>query len=330
MFNQHRAVSTKQFKHIMALTLDPTAKYRQGVIRCIIDREGSIDTKGFKDQSLLYGVSGQSLDSFTITEPLYIKHERTIADQFGKPGWEFLGLEDPDLWFDEKTKKLHLYFTIAFHDNIHGRFMVSLGHASGPNLDSLSMELPALWSDDYCLGGAKEVSIAPLNKQGFRYNMVESLARHDNLDVSVIRTAIAQDMDKPWEHDRLIFNPIEQGIAWISGHASPGPLLDSSFIDVGPGKVLGFINGRESDQIAPEAVKYGMFAVGLFIYDYENGCIDWVSPEPFLIDPQAKTVTFASQFVPTGPDQGILYAHVDDSYVNAYQLTAADLKKLLP
>ncbi len=73
-----------------------------------------------------------------------------------------------------------------------------------------------------------------------------------------------------------------------------------------------------------------MFSVGLFIYDYENGKIDWVSPEPFIQDSEAVSITFASQFVEIGPGKGILYAHVDDSFVRAYTLKAELLKSLLP
>jgi hypothetical protein len=73
-----------------------------------------------------------------------------------------------------------------------------------------------------------------------------------------------------------------------------------------------------------------MFSVGLFIYDYEHGVIDWVSPKPLIIDSKAKTITFASQFVEIGLGKGILYAHVDDSFVRAYGLTANQLKELLP
>jgi len=77
-------------------------------------------------------------------------------------------------------------------------------------------------------------------------------------------------------------------------------------------------------------VHYKMFSVGLFIYDIEVGKIDWVSPEPLIQDSEAKTITFASQFVETNNGEGILYAHVDDSFVRAYTLKAEDIKSLLP
>jgi hypothetical protein len=58
--------------------------------------------------------------------------------------------------------------------------------------------------------------------------------------------------------------------------------------------------------------------------------IDWVSPEPFIRDSEARTITFASQFVSGADaglpaDTGILYAHVDDSFVRAYTLRAEEV-----
>ena len=46
-----------------------------------------------------------------------------------------------------------------------------------------------------------------------------------------------------------------------------------------------------------------------------------------LEDPDAKNITFASDFV---QDKKILYAHVDDSFIRAYEIDAKELKKLLP
>jgi hypothetical protein len=92
---------------------------------------------------------------------------------------------------------------------------------------------------------------------------------------------------------------------------------------------LGVMNGREANQEEAGITKYGMFSIGLFIYDYEQGKIDWVSEQPFIQDSEAKTITFASQFVEQSEGKGILYAHVDDSFVRAYTLEAEKLKKLL-
>ena len=90
------------------------------------------------------------------------------------------------------------------------------------------------------------------------------------------------------------------------------------------------MNGRAANQRVGDKTLYGMFSVGLCIYDYENGKIEWVSPKPFIQDSQAKTITFASQFVEIEKGKGLLYAHVDDSFVRAYTLHADAIKLLLP
>jgi hypothetical protein len=137
-------------------------------------------------------------------------------------------------------------------------------------------------------------------------------------------------MGKPWKFGETVFHPKEHKIPWIGGHASPGPLLPKSFIDMGENKMLGIMNGREANKKVGEEIKYGIFSVGLFIYDYELGKIDWVSPDPLIRDTEARTITFASQFVETKPGEGILYAHVDDSFVRAYTLNAEGIRELLP
>jgi hypothetical protein len=332
LYIQHegRVINTnKQFTHVMAIALDPRTRYQEGVIRCITSREGDVTVKGYVDRSELHKVKGNSLESFEIGEKLNIKNETEIVNQLSENGLEFIGLEDPDMWIDEENDLLHLYFTFPFINKTEDdKNKINLGHAVGKNLDSLVMTMPALKADE--IGGAKELSIAPINKQGFRYNLVESSKKEDDFTYSVVRLATAEDMGKPWKFGEIVFHPKEHNIPWIGGHASPGPLLPKSFIDVGDGKLLGFINGREANQKVGNETKYGMFSVGLFIYDYENGKIDWVSPEPFIQDSEATTITFASQFVEIKPREGILYAHVDDSFVRAYTINAESIKSLLP
>ena len=205
---------------------------------------------------------------------------------------------------------------------------VHLGHAIGEDLDSLEMTMPVLM--DKRSGGAKEVSIAPPSKQGVRFNLVESSEKEEDFTYSTVRTAVTEDMGGLWQFGKTVFHPKKSDIPWIGGHASPGPLLPKDFLYVGEGKLLGVMNGREANRRVGGEIKYGMFSVGLFIYDYENGKIDWVSSEPFIQDSQARTITFASQFVAQGKGSGILYAHVDDSFVRAYTLNAEAIRSLLP
>ena len=321
--------TNNKFTHVMAIALDSRTEYKEGVIRCITSREGDVTVSGYIDRSELHKIKGTSLENFEIGEKPNIKNETEVINQLTEDGLEFIGLEDPDIWIDEKNDLLHLYFTLPMiNRGDDAKNKIHLGHAVGKNLDILEMTMPALEADE--IGGAKELSIAPINKKGFRYNLVESSKKEDDFIYSVVRLAIAEDMGKPWKFGEIVFHPKEHKIPWIGGHASPGPLFLKSFIDVGEGKLLGVMNGREANQKIGDEIKYGMFSVGLFIYDYENGKIDWVSPEPFIQDSEAKTITFASQFVETKPGEGILYAHVDDSFVRAYALKAELIKSLLP
>ncbi len=322
-----------RFKHVMSITLDPRTNYQEGVIRCITSRDGDIAIKGTVDRSELHRIKGNSSDHFEIGDKLTIKNEEEIISKLMPEGYECIGLEDPDIWIDQKNDLMHLYFTIAIiikDKKTQKQTRIHLGHAVGKNLDSLEMTEPVLFDNENRIH-AKEVSIAPKNSKGLRYNLIESRDRRNNTTYSVVKMAIVKDMGESWEYGETVFNPADhQEIKWIAGHASPGPLLSKNFINVGEGKLLGIINGREANQKIGDKIKYGMFSVGLFIYDYENGKIDWVSPEPFIQDSEALTITFASQFVETGRGEGILYAHVDDSFVRAYTLKAELLKSLLP
>jgi hypothetical protein len=319
-----------KYKLVMAIALDPKTDHKTGVVRCITSREGDVTVSGYVDRSELHTLSGDLLENFKIGQQLEIKNTDEILNPLIPDGYEFIGLEDPDIWIDSNNGITHLYFTLPFLNKIdHHKHKIHIGHAFGKDLENLEMTHPVLLADD--IGGAKELSVAPINSKGFRYNLVESSKKESDFTYSVLRQAIVRDMSESWEFGAIIFHPKEHNIPWIGGHASPGPLFAKSFIDVGEGKMLGVMNGREANTKMPDGTtKYGMFSVGLFIYDYENGVIDWVSPEPLIQDTEAVTITFASQFVETGEGEGILYAHVDDSFVRAYTLKAEWLKELLP
>lgn len=317
-----------RFTHVMAIALDPRSQYSDGVVRCITSREGDVTMHGYIDRSELHIVTGTSLEHFEIGEKLDIKNESEIINKLTKKGLDFIGLEDPDIWIDENTDLIHVYFTLPLISKIESKTKIHLGHAFGKDLNSLEMTMPILLADEQ--GGAKELSVAPVNKKGVRYNLVESSKKEIDWNYSVVRVAIAEDMGKPWTFGKIVFHPKEHNISWIGGHASPGPLFSENFIDVGEGKRLGLMNGREANKLVGGKTVYGMFSVGLFIYDYEKGKIEWVSPEPFIQDSEAKTITFASQFVETGKGKGILYAHVDDSFVRTYSLEAEAIRTLLP
>ncbi|MCX6751351.1 MAG: hypothetical protein NT161_01105 [Candidatus Nomurabacteria bacterium] len=319
----------KRFKYVMAVTLNPKASYKEGIIRCITNRQGDVKIKGYEDRSELHKITEDLSGYFKIGDRLNIKNEKEILDKLIEKNWDFIGLEDPDIWIDKETGLMHVYFTIPItYIDKTKKTKIHLGHAVGKDLNSLEMTMPVLidtsgiWS--------KEVSIAPINKKGFRYNLFESKDRKEGISYSIIRVAIVKDMGSSWEYGNTVFHPAEHNISWIGGHASPGPLFPRTFLDIGEGKLVGLINGRETSKKIGDSVKLGMFSVGLFIYDYENGKIDWVSSKPFIQDSEAEAITFASQFIETGKGKGILYAHVDDSFVRAYTLEAEKIKTLLP
>jgi hypothetical protein len=322
-----------RFKHVMAITLDPRTNYKEGMLRCITSRSGDLAFRGNTDRSELHKIIGGPIESFEIGEKLHIKNEVEIVGELtGKD--DFLGLEDSSIWIDKKTDLMHVYFTIPIKPfDEKKRTKVHLGHAVGKDLNSLEMTMPVLMDNQ--IRRAKEVSIAPLNRQGFRLNLIESIDRTTEARYSIVQVAIARDMGESWEYGEIAFHPGEHDLPWIAGHASPGPLFPKNFIDVGEGKLLGVINGCEANQNIGDKVRYGTFSIGLFIYDYENGKIDWVSKSPFIQDSEAgkngnRAITFASQFVETSKGEGILYAHVDDSFVRAYTLKVELLKSLLP
>lgn len=331
--HKDKVVETKgRFKHVMAISLDPTTKNTRGLIRAITSREGNVKIKGYLDRSELYLLKGSSLDHFEIGERLVMKNEEEILRSLIGKG-DFIGLEDPDIWVDEESGLMHLYFTVPVRpgqvdSQEYKKIQIHLGHAEGKDLDSLQMTAPVLMDTGDL--SAKEVSITPKNSQGFRYNLVESRDRRGKITYSTIQVAVAYDMGKPWEYGEVAFHPKERGLSWIAGHASPGPLFDKEFIDLGEGKLLGVINGREANRYVGGQTVYGTFSIGLFVYDYERGKIEWVSEKPFIQDSEAETITFASHFVETNKGEGILYAHVDDSFVRAYTLNAKSIKALLP
>ena len=330
------AEAGERFEHVMAITLDPRTGNKEGIIRCITSRTGEYGGSGHIDRSALFKIKGETLEKFEITDELKIRNSKEIIDKLKGEGGDFIGLEDPDIWIDEENDLMHVYFTMPVKtaekdeegENI---WNVNLGHAVGKDLDSLEMTAPTLLGSHG--RNVKEVSIAPLNSKGFRYNLIESSNKKGEWTYSTVQVAIAHDMGKPWEFGEIVFHPADYDLSWIGGHASPGPLLPKSFIDLGENKMLGIMNGCEANRKVNGKTKYGTFSIGLFIYDYENGKIDWVSPEPLIQDTETsdkRAITFASQFVETKVGEGILYAHVDDSFVRAYTLNGKEIEAILP
>lgn len=319
-----KVVSAAGFKHVFALNIDQTGK--KGLLRCITSRSGGdIVFAGTIDKSELYIVKGKP-HRYKATRPLILKNGDKILKKLANKADTLLGLEDPDIYKDAESGKTHVYFTFPVKKN--NKTLIHLGHAKGDNLEHLTMTKPVLASR--AAYGAKEVTIMPQNSHGLRLNLVESSDKIANTHYSTIRIAIAKDLGLPWKYGPTVLHPKNQNISWIAGHVSPGPLVPREFIDLGPGKILCLLNGRSKNTVLKGGkIKYGPFKVGLCIYDYEKGQIDWVSPDPLIFDSQARTITFASQFLIDKNNLGIVYAHVDDSFVRAYRISISDLKQYL-
>ncbi|HVZ12380.1 MAG TPA: hypothetical protein VG965_05100 [Patescibacteria group bacterium] len=328
-FIQHdgMVVERGKFNHVMALSLDPTTNYHEGLVRCVVGRSGDITKLGNVDRSELHLVRGDSLEQFKILGKINVQDEIEIVKSLGSD-LEFMGLEDPDIWIDPDDGKTHVYFTIPLRDNYKKYTHVHLGHAEGSGLDSLRMTGALLSPTPTNKRGAKELSIAPINRDGIRLNLIESQESIGDTYYSTIMVAKAPNPRSDWKYGDVVFHPIKSEYAWIGGHASPGPLLPRTFIDIGEDRLVGIINGRERD--AADRVTRGIFSVGLMIYNYEEGKIEWVSERPIIQDTEARTITFASQFIETTQGQGILYAHVDDSFVRAYTLDSSAIKSFIP
>ena len=48
----------KTFKLVMAIALDPSSGYKEGIIRCITSRKGNVETSGYIDRSELHTIKG--------------------------------------------------------------------------------------------------------------------------------------------------------------------------------------------------------------------------------------------------------------------------------
>jgi len=108
--HQGKVIETNStYPLVMAIALDPRTKYKVGVLRCITHREGDVMIKGYTDRSELHKVTGDTLEHYEIGEKISIKGEEEVIKSLMKPGLDFIGLEDPDIWIDEKTDLLHLY-----------------------------------------------------------------------------------------------------------------------------------------------------------------------------------------------------------------------------
>ena len=321
MYKEPALERTENQEHIMALAVDKSSRGKlYGLTRVIVKREGDVNIAGYIDRSQLYRVSSDDGLKWKQEKKLEIKGIGKIVKKCKKKGSEFIGLEDPDIWTDESGRK-HVYFTMPFIG--HGLF---LGHTQGRNLDNLVATDPVLEPEfKRFISGFKEVAISPLRYKGARINLTEA-GFGDN---SVIAAVKAIDMNKKWEYLGIVLHPKDMGYKWCAEHLSPCTFLPKRFIDYGD-LLVGIVNGREKSLRRGDKTIYKKFRPGLILYNYKTGEVPWISEEPLFEDPEARTITFASDFLLETKDEGILYAHINDSFVRAYRLNSKGIKKLLP
>jgi len=159
---------------------------------------------------------------------------------------------------------------------------------------------------------------------GYRINLTESNDGH----YSVMAAVKAGYPSGKWRFLNIAMHPKNQGYEWCAEHVSPCAILSSDFINH-KGLLLGIMSGREKTEVKNGKKFYRKFRPGLFLFNPKTGEIPWVSPEPLFEDPDAETITFASDFVELNENEGLLYAHVNDSFVRVYKIAKHGLEERL-
>ena len=320
--------TVKAEQRVMAISIDKETKNPYfGLAREITKSQGTPDKPGFIDESKLIIVESKDALKWKKKSDLEIKGISEIIKNLSGNDKYFIGLEDPDIINEGKVK--HVYFTIAFKYKEKVGYVVYLGHAQGDSIEKLIATEPVLFP----LGdfrGFKEVTISPINKKGYRINLSEAQLVVNNEELSVTITAEGKELAKPWKFKEIVLDPRKMKYDWCRGETSPMILFSKDFISLKNGDlVVGIINGREIKKIINGEKIHGKFRPGLIIYNAETGKVPWIASECFFEDPDARTITFASDFLKTGKNQGILYAHVNDSFIRAYKINSEELKKLI-
>lgn len=312
--------SLKGKSKLMALTIDKSTlknKVKWGVAREVYNRTGNADISGFLDRSKLILVKSKNLLSWKKVSDLKIKNMEKILEELTSQDQYCIGLEDPDIWEEKNIK--HIYFTIVIGYKNKRRIHIHLGHAVGKSLDKLKATKPVISNN-------KEIAISPLKNKGYRYILAESWQSNPEEGISLLK---AKDMNKNWKFIKLAFNPKRHSHPWCAGYASPCRIIDPSIIGLN-NFLLGICTGN-SGEYFKKGIKYrGDFKPGLFLFNPKTGEIPWISPKPLIEDPKATTITFASDFLQLNKREGLLYAHVNDSFVRAYKIKFKELRKFLP
>jgi hypothetical protein len=308
----------------MALSVDKTPDsngFYYGIARIITKRQGNPDIPGFIDRSKLIIVKSKDLLNWEEHSDLQIHGIQEIINSIPQEDKEFIGLEDPDIIVDKEGTR-HVYFTIAYKLKERFGYNVYLGHAQGKDLENLSATEPLL-------GPIPEKNIEGAKESTFNEDYVlNEVIQFEPEEASLISLSKVEDLGKPFQFQKILLDPREMNHSWCAGHLSPCCIFDKDFVSY-KNMLVGIVNGREKTKNIRGNRVYGKFRPGLILFNPETGEIPWIDDNCLFEDPKATTITFASDFIQTSKDKGILYAHPNDSFVRAYQIDAKELKKYL-
>ena len=319
-------VKVVEGERFMALCLQPEMKPYRGLARQVVDREGSEDVPGFLDLSKLIIVESNDLLKWKVIGDLKIENIDDVVERFQKDNTRFIGFEDPDIVVDEEGV-LHVYFTIAYRYLNEYKYDIYLGHAFGKNLENLRVTNPLLGPIEGKFMGFKELAPTPNRVEGHWFHLVEGIEKREEFGCSVIACIRASEFGKNWNFEKVSFHPKNNKISWCGGHVSPCRILSEDIIKLRRGLRVLLINGRAKSTVKKA---YGKFRPGLALYNPETGEIPWVDSRHLIEDPEATTITFASEVFVLDEGHILVYAHVNDSFVRAYRVGIEEIKKRLP
>lgn len=320
-------------KRYMALCIDPLSKkpYR-GIARQVTKRIGNVNVPGYADISNLVIVESKNMLKWEIKEELNINRISEIIAGLLKGQEnekELIGLEDPDIIIDENGTK-HVYFTIAFRYKNREGYDAHLGHAKGKIMEELTAEETVLDGLNEKIRGFKELCFLPDQKEEKKYALAETEISEKDGETFPGMGLIKSDFSgRKWKFIEIAHNPKEEKRKWCEGESSPCRIFNPKIMSH-KGYLVGIMNGREPEEISNGARHYGKFRPGLFLFDKKKRKIVWVADEPLFEDPDAETITFASELIQLSKKEAILYAHPNDSFVRAYKLDLEKIKKMLP
>ncbi len=299
-----------------------------GIVREIVERSSDPSIPGNVDKSKLYIVESSNCLNWKQKLELKIDGIDNIIEDLTNKNMAFIGLEDPDIFIENNL--IHVFFTIAYKLTNKPGYMTYLGHAQGNSLYNLEATQPVMSPNiNNNFYGFKEVAISPEKYSFGRINLAESFHRTESSEGhSVIISAKAKNMSKPWQFIKIVVHPVDIKYKWIEYDTSPCCMLPRDFITL-DSLLVAIINGREKPAYINNKKVCGRFTIGLALFDPKTGNIPWISDRPLIDDTSARNIVFASDFLRLDKNNGILYAHIDDSYIKAYKLNSTKLKEFI-